>query len=75
MRYKTAQAWKAAAMQRPQGVSDIEAERRKRLAYEHVLRNGEKTSGDIWEDYILYITGRMEKEEYQSYLLFKHSRA
>jgi len=75
MEYETAQVWKRAALQRPQAVSDAEAERRKQLACDHVLQNGGKTSGDVWEDYMLYITGRMEKEEYQSYLLFKHSRA
>jgi len=73
MKYKTAQAWKRAAMQRPQGVSDVEMVRRKQQACDHVLQNGGKASGDIWEDYMLYITGRMEEEEYQSYLLFKHS--
>jgi len=74
MKYKTAQAWREAAMQRVQGVSDVEMAHRKQLAQAHVLKEGDALSDDVWQDYMLYIMGRMELEEYQAYLLFKHSR-
>lgn len=74
MEYKTAQAWKYAAEQRPQGVSDAEVARRKKEAKAHALQVGKKVSADVWGDYMLYITGKMDMEEYQAYLLFKHAR-
>jgi len=74
VKYKTAQAWKASAMQRAQGVSDAELERRSEIARNHIDQHDEGSSAEMWEDYMLYITGRMEIEEYQAYLLFKHSR-
>ena len=74
MAYKTAQAWKTAAMQRPQGVDDGEMARREGQARKHVLQEGKEPNGDIWEDYMLYIMGKMDLQEYQAYLLLKHSR-
>jgi len=74
MAYKTAQAWKEAAMQRPQGVDDAEAGRREAQARKHVLQEGKQPVGDVWEDYMLYIMGKMDLEEYQAYLLFKYSK-
>lgn len=73
MKHKTAQAWGEAAMQRPQGVSDMEMADRKQRAQAHVLKEGRDLGDDVWEDYMLYIMGKMELEEYQAYLLFKHS--
>ncbi len=73
MKYKTAQAWKEAAMQRPQGVDDGEMMRREKIARAHMLQGGKNVGSDVWEDYMLYITGKMALEEYQAYLLFKHS--
>jgi len=73
MKYKTAQAWREAAMQRPHGVDDVEVACRKQAAHKHVLQEGGQPKGDIWEDYMLYIMGKMDLEEYQAYLLFKHS--
>jgi hypothetical protein len=74
MAYKTAKVWKEAAIQRPQGVDDAEMHRRERQARKHVLQEGKQPVGDVWEDYMLYIMGKMDLEEYQAYLLFKHSR-
>jgi len=48
--------------------------RRERQARKHVLQEGKQPVGDVWEDYMLYIMGKMDLEEYQAYLLFKHSR-
>ncbi|MDQ6968383.1 MAG: hypothetical protein Q9M14_06865 [Mariprofundaceae bacterium] len=75
MAYKTAQAWKEAAMQRAQGVDDVEAARREQVARAHILQEGKEPSDDVWEDYTLYVMGKMDLEEYQAYLLFKHSGA
>jgi len=74
MKYKTAQAWKEAAMQRAQGIADIEVARREQQARKHILQEGKEPNEDVWEDYMLYIMGKMDMEEYQAYLLFKHSR-
>jgi len=74
MKYKTAQAWKEAAMRRAQGVDDDELVRREKIARAHILQEGKNAGSDVWEDYMLYITGKMDLKEYQAYLLFKHSR-
>jgi len=73
MKYETALAWKKAAMHRDQCIGDKEVQRRKQMAKDHVIRNKKEASGDGWDDYMLYIMGKMELEEYQAYLLFKHS--
>jgi len=73
MRYKTAQAWREAAMQRHQGVDDKEVEVRRLKAFKHIEKSGVSVTRDVWDDYMLYILGKMELDEYQSYLLFKHS--
>jgi len=73
MKYKTAQEWREAAMQMPQGVSDMEMAQRKQRAQVHALKEGKNLGDDDWKDYMLYIMGKMELEEYQAYLLFKHS--
>ncbi len=74
MKYKTAQAWKEAAMQRSQSIGDAEVSRREQQARKHVLQEGKSLHGEVWEDYMLYIMGKMDIKEYQAYLLFKHSR-
>ena len=74
MAYKTAKAWKEAAMQRPQGVDDAEMHQREQQARKHVLQEGKQPVGDVWEDYMIYIMGKMDLEEYQTYLLFKYSK-
>jgi len=74
MAYKTAKAWKEAAMQRPQGVDGAEMHQREQRARKHVLQEGKQPVGDVWEDYMLYIMGKMDLEEYQAYLLFKYSK-
>ncbi len=61
-------------MQRENGVSEEESARRRALAEAHYAQEGVQPDEDIWADHELYILGKMEIEEYEQYLLFKHSQ-
>ena len=74
MDYKTADEWRQAAMDRPNGVDKDESESRREMLRQHQLQQGVSASSDSLADYELYIQGKMGIDEYQSYLLFKHSK-
>ncbi len=59
-------------MQRASGIGDDEIDQRMAVADAHNRRHG-ISDADTLADQQLYIQGKMELEEYQQYLLFKHS--
>jgi len=73
--YLNAAAWHAAGMQRPSLCCDAaETKQRQALANAH-NRQENITDPDTLADQQLYIQGKMDKDEYQDYLLFKHSKS
>ncbi|MDQ7000528.1 MAG: hypothetical protein Q9M12_06555 [Mariprofundus sp.] len=72
--YDNADAWRAAAMKRVSDISVAELRQRKKIADAHNLKEG-INDADTLADQEIYIQGKMSLEEYQSYLLFKHSNA
>ncbi len=74
VKYTTAEAWRDEAMQRANGVDEAESERRREMVRQHQLREGVQADTDMLSDYELYILGKMDIEEYEKYLLFKHGR-
>jgi len=72
-RYDSAHAWRSDAMQRAAGISDAESRRRRKVAHAHNLQEGIHDA-DTLADQEMYIQGKMSLEEYQRYLLFKHSK-
>ncbi len=73
-KYKTAEAWRDDAMQRENGVSDAEAASRRKQAEAHYKQEGVSPDADTCADHELFILGKMDMQEYEQYLLFKHSR-
>lgn len=69
--FSSAAAWREAAMARSTTIDLVEAERRQAQASEHNDRH-EIADPDVLTDQQLYIQGKMDMEEYQAYLLFKH---
>jgi len=74
LKYTTAQAWRDAAMQRKNSVSAIEAGQRRAKAVLHYAQQQVQPNADILADHELYILGKMDMQEYEQYLLFKHSQ-
>ncbi|MFQ5519232.1 MAG: hypothetical protein ACE5E3_04440 [Mariprofundus sp.] len=72
--FSTAEQWRASAMQRESGISADESDRRAELADAH-NRQERISDPDTLSDQQLYIQGKMDLDEYQDYLLFKHTRA
>lgn len=72
--YDNADAWRSAAMKRVSDISDSELRQRKKIANAHNLKEG-INDADTLADQEIYIQGKMSLEEYQSYLLFKHSNS
>jgi len=70
--YHSDQAWHESAMLRQNGVDKLESEKRRLQAEAHNQQH-DITDPDILRDQQLYILGKMDMEEYQAYLLFKHS--
>ena len=73
-KYESATEWRDAAMSRPNGVGNAEAEQRRSQAdvhnhLHHVI------DPDVLVDQQLYTLGKMGMEEYQAYLLFKHGKS
>lgn len=64
--------WRTAAMQRPSTIDAAESQRRQAQADAHNRREG-ISDPDTLADQRLYILGKMDLEEYQSYLLAKHA--
>ena len=72
MTYVSAEAWWYAAMQRESTVSPEEELARRNKAHAHNQLNGIHDP-DALADQELYILGKMDLQEYEAYLLFKHS--
>ena len=70
--YENAHQWREAAMSRKGGVSEEESEYRRKMVRAHHLAEGTEPDADTLADYELYILGKMDVDEYQQYLLFKH---
>ncbi len=71
--YSNADDWRIAAMQRPSLCDSAESNQRSSLAEIH-NRQENITDPDTLADQQLYIQGKMDMDEYQNYLLFKHSK-
>jgi len=72
MSYANAEAWWYAAMQRESTVSANEEQTRRKIAHAHNQLNNIHNP-DALADQELYILGKMDLQEYEAYLLFKHS--
>ncbi|MDX8382528.1 MAG: hypothetical protein R8M45_00505 [Ghiorsea sp.] len=72
--YATAQLWREAAMQRQNLVSMEEEGKRRAQALLHYAKEAAKPDDDTLADHALYILGKMEVQEYEQYLLFKHGQ-
>lgn len=70
--YDNAQQWRQAAMSRACRVSEEESERRREVMRAHHMSAGIEPDTDQLADYELYIYGKMDMDEYQQYLVFKH---
>jgi len=66
-------AWREAALQRPDGVDDSTIAQRELQAAAH-NRQHQMNDPEIVADQQLYIRGKMDMDEYQAYLLLKHSQ-
>jgi len=74
VRYINADAWRKAAMQRESAIDDAESCRRRENATAHNLKESISDANTL-ADQEIYIQGKMSHEEYQHYLLFKHSNS
>ncbi len=72
--YASPDEWRAAAMARPDGVDARVQRRRRRWAARHNAEHG-VCEPDALADQELYIRGKMSREEYEAYLVFKHAPA
>jgi len=72
--YATPDAWRRDAMRRPSAIDAAESDRRRQVAVAHNRSQG-NVDADTLADQQLYIQGKMDIEEYQRYLLFKHGRS
>ena len=72
MKYETADQWRDEAMQRSDGGDAEESERRRQTVRTHHVDEGTEPDAETLADYELYILGKMDVDEYQQYLLFKH---
>lgn len=61
-------------MQRGNGVSDAEAISRRKQAEAHYQQESVLPDADTLADHELFILGKMDVQEYEQYLLFKHSQ-
>jgi len=74
VKYTDANAWRDDAMQRENGVSEGEISQRREQAERHYKTEGVVPNADIVADHELFILGKMDKKEYEQYLLLKHSQ-
>jgi len=70
--FTNAHAWRDAAMRRSSDINGAESNQRRAAADAYNREQG-ISAPDILADQQLYIQGKMDLEEYQKYLLFKHS--
>jgi len=73
--YRDADEWRKVAMERPDGVDAAEAARRRDISSQHYALTGSEPDPDAMADHELYIRGKMELDEYQAYLAFKHGQS
>jgi len=73
LEYSNANEWREAAMQRENGISDTESQQRRSQAALFYQQENTTPDADTLADHELFILGKMELEEYEQYLLFKHS--
>jgi len=73
-KYKTADEWRDVAMQREDGVSSKVIASRRKQAEAHYAKENVQPTADILADHELFILGKMDMQEYEQYLLFKHSQ-
>lgn len=71
--FSNANDWRSAAMQRISRCGATASIQRQKLADQHNQHENIHDS-DTLADQQLYIQGKMDRDEYQSYLLFKHSK-
>ncbi|MDX8401671.1 MAG: hypothetical protein R8K47_03465 [Mariprofundaceae bacterium] len=71
-RWRSPEAWRAAAMARPDGVDARTQARRRRVAERHNRAHG-ITDPEVLADQELYIRGKMTREEYAAWLAFRHA--
>ena len=72
MKYTNAKEWRKAAMSRETLISDDEISQRRTLAVKHYAAENIQPDADTLADHELYILGKMDMQEYEQYLLFKH---
>ena len=72
VKFTNAHAWRDAAMRRSSDINVAESNQRRAAADAYNQEQGISTP-DMLADQQLYIQGKMGLEEYQEYLLFKHS--
>ena len=73
--YATADEWRKAAMQRPTVLAQCEIIARRKQANDfYATADKPLPTPDELTDQELYIQGKMDLQEYQTYLLFKHSK-
>jgi len=70
--YSSAAAWRKAAMRRATVIGASESVHRSEISCAHNQQLG-ISDADTLADQQLYVQGKMDLEEYQDYLLFKHS--
>lgn len=70
--YSSASAWRQTAMRRAAVIDACESTHRAEIANAHNQQQG-TSDADTLADQQLYIQGKMDMEEYQDYLLFKHA--
>ena len=61
-------------MQRENGVSDADAKQRRSVAEAHYQQEDVMPDAEAIADHELFILGKMDMQEYEQYLLFKHSQ-
>lgn len=74
MDYCDADAWRVAAMQRPDGVGEEEMRQRRARAHAFYSAGAGQPDADTLADHELYIRGKMDADEYRDYLFFKHGQ-
>ena len=61
-------------MQRENMISQYETDKRRAQAQQFYAQDTSPPDSDILADHELFILGKMDLEEYEQYLLFKHSQ-
>ena len=59
-------------MLRESNISEVEISQRRALAAKHYATESVQPDAETLADHELYILGKMDMQEYEQYLLFKH---